>query len=372
MNNPFDQTVINLQEKQVSSDFNVGESQIYQALRLFMLQSFLGRSLTTSDAPAVPVSGFLGESLKVRPTNPASGQIVVKAGLGQFYNASDEPTGIGGVIGVNDLAPNKPLVLNTDQTITVPTAPSGSQARYDLVEVTYNRFLTDATSRLVFNAGTGVFAPQNVNKTLSFSMDGSVGIVQAPANSTTAIGYKQGIVASSVGAAVIPTVTAGYIPVGVILVNGSTATFDYDVMQDLRRLLAHNAALQFAFSVSMPNTGGSLVPTVAGLTAPPGVDVVAVGTSTTGAACTVYVFGFDPSHGATPILNCMPSNTTAQPTTTVALTTIMSADQTALAGANASTATKVAIGQPCIKITLAATSPTGTVLYSNLLSQRAA
>lgn len=272
-NKDFDQAIFNVRERPLSSDWNQAQSQIHRTLRDLTERLVAGRTTIGNDVALVP-SGMVGDGLKVRPKSPASMQVTIAAGMG-FQVSSDKPSAIGGISGLDDLSGFKPLYLSADETITIATAPGAGNERYDLLEVKFDRRAENLLNRDVFNTSTKVFDPTNVNKTLAFDLSGRQGQVAAPANSTTGIGYKTGIVAAT-GNAVVPTTTAGYELIAVIYVGPAVASIDSDVIRDQRKLLWPYGLARFSARLKYTNTGGVLDTAVQAAAAPHGTHVLAI------------------------------------------------------------------------------------------------
>jgi hypothetical protein len=225
-NDPFSREIINVRERPLSSDINIAESYLDRALRDFI------RALLAPDPLAI-VTGFLNQSFKVVATTTPSMTVNISPGLGFIDDASDVPTAIGGVLGVNDTSTMKPLPLSTVQPIVIDGAPSAGNSRYDIIEVKCDRRSQDPTSRDILDPATGVFAPNLVNKTLAFYLDGRNARVVAPALSTTGIGYKVGIAATT-GTEAVPATTAGYVKIAEIHVVSGVTTITNSVITDTR------------------------------------------------------------------------------------------------------------------------------------------
>jgi hypothetical protein len=225
-NDPFSREIINVRERPLSSDTNIAESYLDRSLRDFI------RALLAPDPLAV-VTGFLNQSFKVVATTTPSMTVNISPGLGFIDDASDVPTAIGGVLGVNDVSTMKPLPLSAVQPIVIDGAPSAGNSRYDIIEVKCDRRSQDPTSRDILDPATGVFAPNLVNKTLAFYLDGRNARVVSPAPSTTGIGYKVGVAATS-GTEVVPATTAGYVKIAEIHVVSGVTTITNSVITDTR------------------------------------------------------------------------------------------------------------------------------------------
>lgn len=276
-NNGWDREIINAQEKPLASDINTLQSQIDRALRETMMRVFTARGgMGSSDLAGNPPSGFIGEGFKVKQTSPLGLSILVKAGLGFQYLPGDVPASVGGVGGLDDLSVYKPLSLTADATINgISGGPGAGNTRIDIVEVRMNRAVGNSTNRRVLNVMTGVFDPLNVNKTMGFTLDGSTGVVTAPADSTAAISYKQGI--AGVTPAEPPT-TAGYVKIATIKVSTSLSQVTTAEIIDQRPLLAPSGMQPFSATFSIPS-GGAAPPTALQYMGPPGTSILVVKTA---------------------------------------------------------------------------------------------
>ena len=275
----FDRTAFNTRERPLSSDLNQLQSQHDRTLRALLRQmfstSFCSPALQTdgfTDFGTLWLSGFIGDSFKVRSNLPASMKIYVTDGYGFIVNAVDLVSGIGGVQGVNDLDPYKPVILEYPQSLTVPANATGS-TRYDIVEVCYDRRMENANSRQILDPTTQQFVAGSVNKTLAFDNDGRTGQVTSPALSTAGISYKVG------SGGTRPSVTPGYVKIADITVPNGATSIGLGNINDERNLLAPYNCFRVAGSVGIPK-GGVVKPTFLRLTeAPPGVEVLAYGGS---------------------------------------------------------------------------------------------
>jgi len=272
--NAWDRAIINTRERPVSSDINTAQSQLDRTVREALSRLFSSRVSGSSDLAGNPPSGFLGDSFKVRPPVASGLSLRVAAGLGFQYLPGDVPAAVGGVPGLDDLSAYKPLPLLAEATISgIPAGPNVGQDRYDIVEVRMNRVVGNPLSRDTLNTLTGVFTSGLVNKTLAFPLDGNVGVVTSPANSTAAISYKVGT-AAGVGSAVVPATTPGYQRIAIIFSkNGNMLTgITRANIIDTRPLLAPDGMMSFAASFSVPS-GPTSPPTAVALRAPSGIEI---------------------------------------------------------------------------------------------------
>lgn len=288
-NNPLDRVIFNPREKPLSTDWNRLGSQFDYAMRFMTRELFGKRAETTfpTSFNSTPSTGFVGTGFNVVPAATPNLTVTVKAGLGMFDNASDTPTSIGGIVGLDDLAPYKPMVLMGDVTFAVP-APPVANSRIDLIEVRPNRQATDPQTRLILNPLTGEFDPNTVSKTLQFTLDGSTGFVSDPAPSTAAISYKQGSVAASPTA---PTPTTGYVPVAYISVGTSVPSIGFGAISDQRAFLLPGGVAHISGRWHVQWNGGSPIVTARRINAPPGIQMTLVASNAQRAFADVYVTG---------------------------------------------------------------------------------
>jgi len=222
-NKDFDRVVINPRERPLSTDIVQGSSQGDNTLR-DLISAFTGG-----------LTGFVSDGFYPTAVGAAALQVTLKAGFGFLQDGTYPTSAIGGITGLNDLSPYVPMYLSQDISLVPATAPGVGQERYDLIEVKPNRRLADQANRDIINTITGVFAAQNVFKTLAFNVETDVGTVISPAPSTNSVSIKQGVAAAT-GTAVVPTGTAGYTTVGVIYVANGAANF-LNCVRDMRPII---------------------------------------------------------------------------------------------------------------------------------------
>lgn len=344
-NNAFDRTIINVRERPLSTDINQLQSQLDRVLRAQINKYFVGRASDSSDAFNTPtVARFFGDSFKVRAKNPVSGLVEVTPGLGYFPNSADVPTAIDSIVGLDDLELMKPLVLNAAQSFTVPTADP-TNPRIDIIEVKYNRDTGNPLSRDILDPTTGAFVSSTVDKTLTFTLDGLTGSVVSPAGSTAAISYKKGVAA---GSPTVPATTSGYVKIAEIRVAALATTFDDNVIGDFRRIaIPHNA---FNFFVQYTTATAGSPPTLVRTNAPPGVKVCVVNDVS---EPDIYLVAGDTASSIwSAAFGCNRALAKAvwsgfSDVTNITATTT---EQSLLVGVTASPATKIAVGQPIVRI----------------------
>jgi hypothetical protein len=270
MNNQFDRVIINSKERPLSSDINTLQSQIDRSVREVMKSLFTARvGEGTSDLSGLPQSGFIGDGFKVRASAVPGMSVVLSKGQG-FQYLVDPVSGFGGVSGVDDLSEYKPLVLLADGTISGIAAGDATNPRIDIVEVRMNRVSGNPLSRDVLDVTTGAFVPTSVNKTLSFSQDGSSGVVVSPANSTMALGYKQGVAGVT---PVEPSVTPGYVKVATIRVAAAATTITKANISDMRVPLCADGLQRVSCRFTVPVAAGT-PPTSVFQDLPPGMEML--------------------------------------------------------------------------------------------------
>jgi hypothetical protein len=209
----------------------------------------------------------MADSFKVRPTNPTGMTVKVTRGVGFIYAPSDEPTAIDGVVGLDDRSGYKPLLLEADQTLTVPPNSSGS-TRYDIIEACYSRRTENSSSRMVLDPVTQQFTATGLNKTLAVANDGRTGQVTSPALSTADISYKIG----GTNSASRPAVTPGYVKLADVVVANGATHITPNCIGDERSLLTPDNSIRIRGVVGLAS-GAANALTYA---APPGVEVYGV------------------------------------------------------------------------------------------------
>lgn len=261
---PFDRTIINLRERPLSSDINQAQSQLDRTLRYLMR---LFGSAQVDGVPSddevrfwSPDSGFGGANFLNSSyfVAPVSGMMVkITSGLGWQRVPADVPAAVGGISGLDDLEELKPLLLTADQNITLDASPAGGQSRIDIIEVIADRRAENSTSRDVLDTGSGVFAATGVDKTLAWDHLGRTGRVVAPASSTTGIGYKVGVAATT-GTEVAPATTSGYAKIAEILVTGGVTSIAINKVKDTRALYFPYGMMTLGVLLNWPNAAGAI------------------------------------------------------------------------------------------------------------------
>lgn len=277
-NKPYDTTIIYPLERPLSSDLDSAQSQILRTQREYLDRAYAYRDSNTVPA-AIRNTGFIGDGFRpVVGANPLS--VYLTPGQGYKDNAGGTATDIGGVIGLNDLSPFAPLLLSSLQEIPISTPPGAGFGRIDLIQVRVNREETDKTTRYLLNPTTQVFAPTAIAKTLSFDLAGLTGTANAPAPSTTGIGYKVGVpfaytnTDSFLNFANRPTVDSGYVAVAYVNVQPGAASIGAGDIVDARPLLALDGILRVAANIEFQ--GGMSGTPSANIAAPAGVRMAVV------------------------------------------------------------------------------------------------
>ena len=255
---PFDRRVIRTRERPLSTDLNELATWLHYSLTETLDQMASRREVSfLTDAPGSlgPYTCFMGDGFRVKATVGAGGsrEIKVSKGLGFWVDAADTTSGIGSgdsppLTGVDDARRYRPLVLDADQAITVPTG-DGTHPRIDIIEVKLARRQADSLSRQILNTTTGQFDPTAVNKTLTFSFDGQLDTNGTGAG-TAYINLKTGTPAAVPTA---PTVTAGYVKIAEIDMAQSAsevvdakATAPHNTIRDQRLIFAPHGQLSVA------------------------------------------------------------------------------------------------------------------------------
>ena len=275
-NKPFDREIINVRERPFSSDINLSEYYADLSLRETIKNLITPRTSVSNPDPLFSTTArFLGASFKVVPTSPVSGSVIISKGLG-FVGSTDADININNVLGLNDTSQMKPLVLSSNKLVDVPT-PDPLLDRIDIIEVKSEYLTTDSTSRDIFNAVTGVFNPIPVPKTFSWALDQSLGYVTAPSDSTTAIGYKEGLAHAS---PTVPSTTAGYTKIAEVLVSAGATSFSQGRIIDFRKLVAPSGQIKVTGKIELPSLMvfnetdlSVLKPTLTEVSSPPGIIV---------------------------------------------------------------------------------------------------
>lgn len=359
MNNPFDRVIINPRERPLSSDINLLQSEVDVTLREVLKQAMLRRAdidnlQPDNNRPGTPTTGFFGDGFMVRQNSPAGLSVRVAPGIGFAYAPADVPSAVGGISGVDDTSNYKPLVLLSEAVISgIPAGPTAPNYRYDIIEVRTNRAAGNPLSRDVLDPGTGAFVASTVNKNLGYTLDGSVGVVNAPADSTAAISYKVGVAGLAPSP---PTATPGYMIIGSVIVTGGLASITRANLFDVRQVLGLTGAVPFYAHLHIMNDTyiNSYV------VSPPGMDVYVVRTS--GAAntgiFTIYVICGDGAAGChingtlqndvdgddTRMLHLKPGSTNG-----IIPNGLQAADVAAIASSMCSYPVTLPVGQPAYK-----------------------
>ena len=280
----FKRVIIPLRQRPISTDLNRLQDRILETVRL-QGAAVLGESWASSPTLAAgsrflayPPSGFLGASFLVAP-NPIAPPFGVMLYPGIGYTATSPATAVDydGAQGVDyDSDSWAPLCLSTFQLgLTVPAPPAPGSSRIDIIEVRANYAANEPATVGIFNPATEVFDALSRNKSFNWDLLGLTGSVVSPAASTAAIGYKQGVtVVGGIAAATEPTVTAGYMKIARINLEGAVAAITQDLIADRRKPILPNGELRVAGSATIPGVAAGLglesFPSVA---MPPGVVV---------------------------------------------------------------------------------------------------
>lgn len=250
--NAFSRTIINPRERPLSRDVNQLQTEHDRTVRDLLAQLFGHRVSATSDARTV-TDGFIGDAFKVRPKSPAAMAVVVAKGTGFQANTNVSDTDIDSIGGLDNKAELNPIHLTSDFEFTVPTAPSGGQARIDIIMVKAQYTRTTNESRDVLNETTGVFEAQMLAKTFSWDVGSSTETINNGDTPTAALVYKKGTAATS-GTEVAPSTDSGYIRIGAVRVGTSVTSIAANKLVDNRRILGVGGRIEVGFNFAA--TGG--------------------------------------------------------------------------------------------------------------------
>ena len=268
----FDRTIVYPRERPLSSDIDSLQAQVDRSLRDTFKAMLAGRAGTVFDTSSF-ISGFLGDSFKVRASAVPDMTVTVSAGLGFYQKAADVPAAIGGVIGLDDLSSYKPLPLVSPFVFNVPTAPGAGQERWDIIEVAVTRRADNPLVRETFDPVTSTFVAGALNKSLRFSLDEESGYAITPGASTAGLSYVQGVSAAlgvpPGSGATVPATTAGYQKVCEIYVGPTVVAIPANVINDTRKMVGIGGAVRIALKWTQ-NTG-TAVPTGLTIDGAPGV-----------------------------------------------------------------------------------------------------
>lgn len=348
MGQPFDREVINIRERPLSSDLDLFESLRQQTLMEILANAVQARFGLGNDTsviiPAANDAGFFGAGFTVRPG--VGLQVQLDTGLGLF-NDNTSVSSISGIVGVDDQSVIKPLSLTVPEVISGIPAGDPVNPRIDIVEIAMGRRLINPTSRDILNPATGAFAPNLVNKTLTYNLNG-----QSTINGIGLINYKTGVPA---GVPVAPATDAGYVKIAQIAVPALAAGFAQNEIQDLRKLMFLGGVGRIVAAVQ----SNSLIR----MTAPPGV-LAAVFQDAGAVKEDVYIKAGDTSIFNELMLLTNVNQDFVTPTAVgssglATLTTVNSTIQTRAAASTPSVA--LAIGQPIISLTIGGVNAGGPI-----------
>lgn len=296
-NAAFDRPIVNQLEKPISTDVNLVAAYAMNTLtELLRCQNRVrGGNLIASGLSGASGSGlaadigrgFVGDGFM--PYWSSGMQLKLRAGLGFYTNSAAIQRSIGSVSGLDDVSMWQPLVIQQDQTLTVPPNTSGA-ARIDLIEVRVARRQTNPAETYTLAPTTGAFGSGQLNKTLTYALDDDIGVFDETGPSTTAIGYRVGVLPDDA-----PTVSPGYIAIGYVYVpDGTTSTLSDAAVYDYRRILL-GSGLPITVRVAFNGgASGGLLDSATIVHAPPGIEVAVVDDAASAyAGFSVYVFAGD-------------------------------------------------------------------------------
>jgi hypothetical protein len=245
----------------------------------------------------------------VVPQTAPTSNIEIAAGLGFIVDATTNgtPSAINMIGGVNDKNPLKPLVLTRNEIVAIDPQPSAGNYRIDIIEVRYDRQLSEPSLRSVFDEIIADSVPKTVNKNLGFTINSSVGRVVTPTASTAPISYKRGAEAPA-GTEVAPPTTNGYVKIAEIRVRDAAAnpmnTYDMDMISDTRTVRSLEPEMTIRMRIVMPCAGVSVKPTIVEYIGPAGIRVGAYGVSVTGAEMFIVIAAGGEVRAMTALASC--------------------------------------------------------------------
>lgn len=264
---PFDRRIFNTRERPLIEDVNGLQSLLdythRETLRALANTpvGFVGP--TNWSELAVSSTRFVHDGFMLRAKNPASLSVIVTKGLGFFYDASDAPADIAGIDGLADISAWKPLVLNKDEEIVVPT-PDALLPRIDILEIKVDRFTTENLTRRIFDVATKTWVNGTVDKVLRFAVDTRITV-----NGAGALNYKTGTPGVTPA---VPATTPGYERIAVVTVPAAAAAINDQNIGDLRPMFEQGHGRALSLTWDAPTTGAlPQAPSIVQILAPPGV-----------------------------------------------------------------------------------------------------
>lgn len=243
---PFDRRIFNLFERPASDDLNYlqgyAQQTLLESIRANLVQRNADPTLGANSFTAQ--KGFFGDAFFV--SQVSSDSISLCPGIGLLANTPASSIGSPAISGLDDLAYYCPVTLSTSQSISGIAAAGAGNERYDIIEVTIDRRLTNSASRDIFNVGTEVFNESIVFKGFTYDLLGETAVVSSPSESTSGIGYKKGVEAL-IGAASVPATSSGYTLVAIVRVTSSGITAQNQII-DCRKILASNGIHRLSFA----------------------------------------------------------------------------------------------------------------------------
>ena len=267
-NQPFDSTIINPLERPLSSDMNSLQSEAHRDLRDYLYRAY-ARATSADSLNSTIRTGFVGNGFAVVQNSPPLSDVTITAGLG--FGVGTSASNVGGIAGLNDLSLYKPILLSTNKTVTVPTAPGGGLCRRDAIYVRPTMALTDATSSDQYNVSNGQFQSVTLNKTMTFDLvNQAVQTIASGSTDTWTSGIVYAMGADTVYATADDLLNApirsapilsGYIRIAVINSVGTMfAGYTNSYIADWRSILAPNAELTFTGRAEMGGGNSATAP----------------------------------------------------------------------------------------------------------------
>jgi len=269
----FDRDVFRLLNGVKAEDLNrvTGEgahNALRDILRFTSLPTVSLTSTTTQQA-----YGFYGDSFFVLPQSPASGNVVLSAGIAVKRDDTDQPVNIDGIPGLDENSAVKPIVLRNSRVIATAPPPPAPNKRIDIIEIRVARDFYDSVPVKQLDTVSGTSTYPTALKTLSYAIDDvSVEYLVTPANGSQPLVYKQGLDAP---VPVAPPTSPGYVKVAEILVDNVVSnpagTIRQDHLADFRPMAFLGGTSHFAIDFVMPIAAGP--PTIVSYAIPPGIRI---------------------------------------------------------------------------------------------------
>ena len=269
----FDRDVYYEREGPKNLDLNRSQGEgahagLRELLRFTSLRTSGIGSFTTAQG-----YGFYGDSFQVLPNSPASGSVIVSAGMAAKRDDADLPASIGGVLGLDENSAVKPIYLQNPIIVPTAPAPAAPDKRIDIIQLRVEREFYDTAPVRTLDTATAQVLYPNKQKTLSYALDGlAVEYVTTPNPGTKPLVYKIGTAAP---VPVAPPTDPGYVKIAEItvdnVVSNPTGTIRTEHIGDWRPMAFVGGSASFNLRVQLQLAAGA--PIVLASAIPPGLRV---------------------------------------------------------------------------------------------------